>query len=122
MSSQARLIRSYDRTKAAGLLRRYYEDSGFLNWGYWDAQPKSQREASEALVDKLLDKIPQKGGRILDVACGLGAGVSPKACGPAGPGEIIFNDGITELIVGRNRPAELLKVGTDQRTPETVLA
>jgi hypothetical protein len=30
MTSQARLIRSYDRTKAAGLLRRYYEDSGFL--------------------------------------------------------------------------------------------
>jgi MPBQ/MSBQ methyltransferase len=73
MTSQARLMRSYDRTIAAGFLRRYYEDSGFLNWGYWDARPKSQREASEALVDKLLDKIPQKGGRILDVACGLGA-------------------------------------------------
>jgi MPBQ/MSBQ methyltransferase len=73
MSPQARLIRSYDRAMGAGLLRRYYEDSGFLNWGYWDPQPKSQREASEALVDKLLDKIPQKGGRILDVACGLGA-------------------------------------------------
>jgi len=73
MRSQVQLIRSYDRTIAAGFLRRYYEDSGFLNWGYWDTQPKSQREASEALVDKLLDKILQKGGRILDVACGLGA-------------------------------------------------
>jgi ubiquinone/menaquinone biosynthesis C-methylase UbiE len=73
MSSQVRLVRSYNRTIASDLLRRYYEDSGFLNWGYWDTESKSQREASEALVDKLLDKIPDKGGRILDVACGLGA-------------------------------------------------
>jgi MPBQ/MSBQ methyltransferase len=73
MSSQLRLVRSYNRTIASDLLRRYYEDSGFLNWGYWDTESKSQREASEALVDKLLDKIPDKGGRILDVACGLGA-------------------------------------------------
>jgi MPBQ/MSBQ methyltransferase len=73
MTSHERIIRWYDRTMVRGNMRRYYENSGFFNFGYWDAQTKSQREASEALVDQLLDKIPHKGGRILDVACGLGA-------------------------------------------------
>jgi len=52
---------------------RYYENSGYFNFGYWDGRARSQREASEALVDRLIDKIASPGGRILDVACGAGA-------------------------------------------------
>lgn len=73
MTAQERMIRTYDRAMVSGDYRQYYEDSGFYNFGYWDACAKSQREASEALVDQLVDRIPIKGGRILDVACGPGA-------------------------------------------------
>ena len=52
---------------------KYYGDSGFFNFGYWDGHAKTQAEASEVLVDRLLDMIAIKGGRILDVACGVGA-------------------------------------------------
>ncbi len=67
-----RMIRLYNSAMIRHR-RGYYEDSGFLNFGYWGGQAKSQREASEALVDRLVAKIAVKGGRILDVACGVGA-------------------------------------------------
>ena len=51
----------------------YYEDSGFFNYGYWEPGIDSQPAACENLVNKLLDFIPNKQGRILDVGCGLGA-------------------------------------------------
>ena len=73
MTAQERMVRMYDRAIVSDDYRQYYEDSGFYNFGYWDDQAKSQREASEALVDQLVEKIPSKGGRILDVACGPGA-------------------------------------------------
>jgi MPBQ/MSBQ methyltransferase len=73
MSARERMIRVYDRTMVGSNQRRYYENSGFCNFGYWTAQTKSQREASEALVDQLVERVTNKGGRILDVACGLGA-------------------------------------------------
>jgi hypothetical protein len=67
------MIDIYDRTMVGRYQRRYYEDSGFFNFGYWDGQAMSQREASAALVDRLIARIPRRAGRILDVACGLGA-------------------------------------------------
>lgn len=73
MTAQERMIRMYDRAMVSSDYRQYYEDSGFYNFGYWDTHAKSQREASEALVDQLVDRIPNKAGRILDVACGPGA-------------------------------------------------
>jgi ubiquinone/menaquinone biosynthesis C-methylase UbiE len=73
MTAQQRMIRMYDRALVSSDYRHYYEDSGFYNFGYWGSQASSQRQASEALVDRLLDLIPNKQGRILDVACGPGA-------------------------------------------------
>jgi ubiquinone/menaquinone biosynthesis C-methylase UbiE len=73
MTAQERMIRMYDRAMVSGDYRQFYEDSGFYNFGYWDAHATSQREASEALVDQLVERIATKGGRILDVACGPGA-------------------------------------------------
>ena len=50
----------------SGREKRFALDKiGFYNFGYWDAQATSQREASEALVDELVERIPDKGGRIL---------------------------------------------------------
>jgi SAM-dependent methyltransferase len=51
----------------------YYGGSKFFNFGYWTPDTKNQREASENLVNRLLDFIPEKDGTILDVACGMGA-------------------------------------------------
>jgi MPBQ/MSBQ methyltransferase len=73
MTAQQKMIRVYDRTMRGRYQKRYYEDSGFFNFGYWHPPTSSQRQASEALVNRLLEKIPNKVGRILDVACGLGA-------------------------------------------------
>ena len=50
--------------------RCYYENSGYFNFGYWAAGAKSQREAGEALVDRMVSRIANRTGRILDVACG----------------------------------------------------
>jgi MPBQ/MSBQ methyltransferase len=67
-----RMIRVYNNAMVRHRAK-YYENSGFFNFGYWGGQPKSQSEASRALVDLLVDRIAVKGGRVLDVACGVGA-------------------------------------------------
>lgn len=63
---------TYDRMMRGSNQRRYYEHSGYFNFGYWGAGAKSQREASDALVDQMVARIADKSGRVLDVACGLG--------------------------------------------------
>ncbi len=73
MTAQERMIRMYDRALVSNDYRHYFEDSGFYNFGYWDTRARSQREASEALIDELTGRIAIKGGRVLDVACGPGA-------------------------------------------------
>lgn len=70
---QARMVSRYDRSITAPVHRLYYGYSDFYNYGYWADGATSQKEASEALVRKLLSFIPEHRGRILDVACGLGA-------------------------------------------------
>ena len=73
MSAQEMLIRAYDRMMFSGKNRRYYGNSGFYNFGYWATGATSQEEACNALVDRLVDRIPARTGTILDVACGMGA-------------------------------------------------
>ena len=63
---------TYDRMMRGSNQRRYYQNSGYFNFGYWGAGAKSQQEASDALVDQMVARIGNKSGRILDVACGLG--------------------------------------------------
>src|SRR5215470_3351463 len=64
---------TYDRMMRGSNQRRYFGDSGYFNFGYWGAGAKSQREASEALVDQMVARIANRTGRVLDVACGLGS-------------------------------------------------
>src|ERR1700693_569255 len=73
MSTTGQMIRAYDRLMVGNFARRYYDNSGFFNFGYWTAQTKSQRAACDALVDQLVVRVPNTTGPILDVACGLGA-------------------------------------------------
>jgi MPBQ/MSBQ methyltransferase len=63
----------YDNNMYAAFVEEYYDHSGFHNFGYWTPRTRSQREASENLVDVLTDCFPHKSGTILDVACGMGA-------------------------------------------------
>jgi len=56
-----------------GMMEILYGDTQYRNIGYWDRTTLSQDQASERLQDTLLDFIPEKSGRILDVACGMGA-------------------------------------------------
>lgn len=72
MAQRDRMTRVYDRTMRGSHQRRYYGNSGFYNFGYWADGPEDQAAASAALVEKLLEPFPET-GRILDVACGLGA-------------------------------------------------
>jgi MPBQ/MSBQ methyltransferase len=63
---------TWDRMMRGSNQRGYFENSGHFNFGYWSDGAKSQREASDALVDQLVARIANRTGRILDVACGLG--------------------------------------------------
>jgi len=72
-SQQERMLAGYDQAMGEAVQRAYYGYSDFYNYGYWADGATSQKEASEALVERILSFIPEKMGNILDVACGLGA-------------------------------------------------
>src|SRR5262249_32864951 len=66
----------YDRAMYEHPLLRsgeYYSFSHFSNYGYWEKDNPSQKEGCESLMERLLGFLPERSGRILDVACGLGA-------------------------------------------------
>jgi len=63
----------YDRRMFGPEIDALYDGSDFHNVGYWAAGARTPREACEGLVERLLSFIPDKRGRILDVACGKGA-------------------------------------------------
>ena len=71
----ASVNRLYDKAfyDPTGMLLRLVGDSDFRNLGYWTAETTSLHQAGEQLQDELLARIPVKQGRILDVACGMGA-------------------------------------------------
>lgn len=64
----------YDKFMESPALKAYYGHSDFVNFGYWTKETKTQKEASENLVETLLSFLPERQGTILDAACGLGAG------------------------------------------------
>jgi cyclopropane fatty-acyl-phospholipid synthase-like methyltransferase len=69
----ARLIEHYDGIfHDETIHERLFEGSGYSNFGYWNEGTSSPREASDNLVDRLLEKAPGKAGRVLDVGCGAG--------------------------------------------------
>nr|DAB41913.1 TPA_exp: ArzK - O-methyltransferase [Fischerella sp. PCC 9339] len=69
-------INRYDSMILNPLMREYFGQKGFFNLGYWLSNTQSVQESCENLMEKLLEFIPQKKGKILDVACGLGATTS----------------------------------------------
>jgi ubiquinone/menaquinone biosynthesis C-methylase UbiE len=67
-----RLTHAYDRLLELDFFGDYNDRSDFWNYGYWREGTKSQRQACENLMEKLLGFV-SKQGTILDVACGKGA-------------------------------------------------
>jgi ubiquinone/menaquinone biosynthesis C-methylase UbiE len=102
---QESIARFYDKALKVQAYRRYYEDAGYFNFGYWGGGAKSQREASDALVDQLVQRITIKGGHILDVACG--AGGTTKRLGLSYEPEKItaINNSEVQLNAARDRVA-----------------
>lgn len=66
-------VRRYDQMILDPDVTRHYRDSGFFNVGYWAPGVQDQVEACERLVHELLLTFPNHAGRVLDLACGLGA-------------------------------------------------
>ena len=69
----AQINQVYDQVMYDDLYREYWGHSDFVNFGYWTPGIREQKEACEALMEKLLSFIPEKKGTILDAACGKGA-------------------------------------------------
>ena len=71
-----KVANKYDET-SQGLKNKFaaelYAGTDFLNWGYWREDTQNVGEACENLMGELLKLIPEKKGKILDVACGKGA-------------------------------------------------
>jgi cyclopropane fatty-acyl-phospholipid synthase-like methyltransferase len=70
-----RINRHYDQAfySQDGITMMLSGGSDYRNIGYWDDSTTNLNQACERLQDALLDFIPEKKGRILDVACGMGA-------------------------------------------------
>ncbi len=103
MIRQQSIARFYDRALKAPAYRRYFEDAGYFNFGYWDGHATSQREACDALADQLVQRIAVKGGRILDVACGAG-GTTKRLTKSYAPENITaINISEAQLSAGRER-------------------
>ena len=63
----------YRELFADPVLRAFYGDSGYANFGYWRPGTRTAAEAGDNLVDALLDRVGTRPRTVLDVACGAGA-------------------------------------------------
>jgi ubiquinone/menaquinone biosynthesis C-methylase UbiE len=72
MNSDVTLNHRYDRIMYDRVFLDYFANSDFANFGYWTETTTNPKEAGENLVEKLLEFVPNKTGKILDVACGKG--------------------------------------------------
>lgn len=55
------------------VISQYYERSNFRIFGYWQKDTDRVKQACENLMEEILSYIPEKKGKILDLACGYGA-------------------------------------------------
>lgn len=67
-------IQRYDAMMLHPFMRRLYDDRPYYNVGDWSAGATRLVQACEHLMDRVIDTLPARRGRLLDVGCGLGAG------------------------------------------------
>jgi ubiquinone/menaquinone biosynthesis C-methylase UbiE len=63
----------YDRTIYSAIFESYYDHSDWANFGWWEEETRSQREACDNLMERLIGFLPGRCSSLLDVACGKGA-------------------------------------------------
>lgn len=103
MTPLERMNRVYDRALLSPNYRKLYDDSGYFNYGYWRGNPRTLREACDALVDHLAGLSGVKSGRVLDVACGAG-GAAKRLTRYFAPENITaINVSEAQLAAGRER-------------------
>lgn len=66
----------YDRRILATETRGHFGPDGYYNVGLWEDGVADQADACRRLVERLLALLAPHEGRVLDVACGLGASVA----------------------------------------------
>jgi MPBQ/MSBQ methyltransferase len=66
----------YEERMYRPAVREYFAQKGYYNYGYWEPDTRDQGAACRNLVGRLLDLLPDKRGRLLEVACGLGGTTS----------------------------------------------
>lgn len=108
-----RINGNYDSTMYSALVDEYYDYSGFHNYGYWTPQTNTQKEASEYLVDLLIDSLADKRGNILDVACGMGASTKRLLLHYPSAGVVGINISDKQLATCRQRAQGCLFLNMD---------
>ena len=63
----------YDTIILSPTMRRWYGDAEYYNVGLWSDSTRTPKEASAALVDRLIARAAEPITAVLDVGCGLGA-------------------------------------------------
>lgn len=82
-----RMNKGYDRWVSSDFVSSYYQNSGYMSWGYWSDKTHNVKEACDNMVDTLLNYIDHKDGNILEVACGAG-GVTKRLLNYYDPSDV----------------------------------
>lgn len=75
--------RTYDAMMSKEIIAEFYGGSDYFNFGYWTLTTRSQEEACRNLLRRLKAQLRPGGGRLLDVASGLGATTRELSGDPA---------------------------------------
>lgn len=70
---EAGLAPFYEAFFADPIYEAFYGGTGYANFGYWKADTRTAAEASDNLVDAIVDQLPHAAETVLDVGCGQGA-------------------------------------------------
>lgn len=89
-----RVVEHYDAYIYTPLAEEYMGPGGFANFGYWDGSAADAHAASCRLMEELLTFLPERRGRILDVACGKGG--TTQYLSNAFPAESVMGINISE--------------------------
>jgi len=96
-----RVASYYDQVMYRSLALDAYEGSDFQNLGLWTPGTSSLPAACESLVDSLLTMLPERPGRVLDVACGKGA-TTRRVADRGGAREVVaVNISVKQLSTAR---------------------
>lgn len=101
----AHLNQQYAAMLSDTISQRWFDRSGFANFGYWPGATDCARDAGNNLVDKLVGMMPAaaRPGTVLDVACNAG-GTTARLAGYFGAANVTAIDiGAAQLALAAQR-------------------